>query len=301
MEKNAAVGLPLHIAQALQVADRICGEVEAQGCYQAVMRLADAVIFYLGAVAVAQYSQTLYTGQIEGDPTLDRSLRSLRRTLPGQWLGWTARGLAATPDGPVAGLNVWYSSPSGVDAARAYEAMRHVMVQSMSYTGEYGEREQVSPRTLLEMVDQYRIRRSKTPAESLPQEAEREVAMSLLATLRTLLDKASFMADYPLYAPQQRQLLMGLKATTPMPPMTAPGDAAATILLYPPGEAPDYTKRPNLQAERVPLFPLDPLLVYLRCNECDKAVVAVLREVINGVPTYGSLDPACEHTIKLEA
>ena len=101
---------------------------------------------------------------------------------------------------------------------------------------------------------------------------------------------------------KQRQLLMGLKPTTPMPPISPPGDvaAAATILLYPPGEAPDYTKRPSLQTEREPLFPLDPLLVYLWCSQCERNVVAALREVVANEPVYLSLDPECEHNITLK-
>jgi hypothetical protein len=149
-------------------------------------------------------------------------------------------------------------------------------------------------------VDQYRIRRSKLSPGTLPADLERETASRLLAGLRELIAMASFLSEYPLYAPQQRQLLMGAKPTTPMPPMSAPTDTTATILLYPPGEAPDYTKRPNLQAERVPLFPLDPLLSYLRCPECDRPVVAALRQVIAGAPTYLGLDPRCGHEIKPE-
>ncbi len=90
---------------------------------------------------------------------------------------------------------------------------------------------------------------------------------------------------------------MGATATMPMPPMTAPGDAEGSLLLYPPGEAPDYTKRPNLQNERMPLFPLDPLLVYARCDVCDTYRVGALREVVNGVPFYIGLGPECGHKL----
>jgi hypothetical protein len=300
MDKNAAHLLPLHITLAMQAAEIACAEEGGEGCHDAVMRLAEAITYHLGAVAVAQYSQALYTEQIEADPTLNRSLRSLRRILPGQWLTWAARGLASTPGGPVTGMSNWYTEPQDGYISRAYEALRHGMAEEMGYTGEYGLRERVSPRVLLEMVDQYRIRRGKLAPGTLSLEAERETAGTLLAGLRELVAGARFLSDYPLYAPQQRQLLMGAKPTTPMPPMSAPGDAAATILLYPPGEPPDYTKRPNLQAERVPLFPLDPLLSYLRCAECDRPVVAVLREVVNGAPTYVALDPSCNHEIRPE-
>jgi hypothetical protein len=263
------------------------------------MRLAEAIIYHLGAVAVAQYSQALYTGQIEADPTLNRSLRSLRRVLPGQWLAWTARGLDDTPEGPVAGLLSWYTGAQGAEAAAAYETLRSLMVERLDYLDEHGPRQAVAPRALLEMIDQYRIRLSKAEAGALSPRIEGDVGAALLEGLRTMLERASFLREYPLYAPQQRQLLMGLKPTTPMPPIGAPGEvaAAASILLYPPGEVPDYTRRPGLQAERVPLFPLDPLLVYVWCPECERNVVAALREVAAGEPAYLSLDPRCEHEI----
>lgn len=293
------VGLPLLMAQAQQAAEKACNGGDTAECDGAVMRLADAVAYYVGAVAVAQYSQALYTEQIEADPTLNRSLRSLRRILPGQWLGWAARGLESTPDGPVAGLYNWYAKPQGGAISEAYAVLRRVMVGRLGYTGEYGERDEVSPRVLLEMIDQYRIRRGKASPDSLPPDIGGEVAGVLLTGIAEMLDEAEFLREYLLYAPQQRQLLMGLKATTPMPPMSAPGDATASILLYPPGEAPDYTKRPNLQAERVPLFPLDPLLIYTRCEECDRSVMGALREVVDGMPTWLGLDPRCGHSIRV--
>jgi len=294
--------LPLHIAQALQDAEKSCAGNDSGQCHARVMRLAESSIYHLGAVAVAQYSQALYIGQIEADPTLNRSLRSLRRVLPGQWLAWTARGLESTPEGPVAGLSAWYNRGQGEEAAIAYETLRSLMVERLDYLDEHGQRHEVSPRALLELIDQYRIKRGKAAPDAISPQTEQQVGEALLAGLLKMLDSASFLREYPLYAPQQSQLLMGLKPTTPMPPISAPGDvaAAATILLYPPGEAPDYTKRPSLQAERVPLFPLDPLLVYLWCPQCEHNVVAALREVVANEPVYLSLDPGCEHNITLK-
>lgn len=293
---------PLPIARALREAERVCIDVEKAACHDVALRLADALTYYLGAVAVGQYSQALYMDQIEADPTLNRSLRSLRRVLPGQWLLWAARGLSATPNGPVAGMSEWYSRLGGGAVAEAYTAVRDVMVAQMEYGGEYGPRAEVSPRLFLELLDQYRVRRGKLPTDAPPPEVMAEVASAALAGLRALLESAPFLAQYQLYAPQQRRLLMGLEATTPMPPMHAPEGAgeAATLLLYPPGELPDYTKRPTLQADRLPIFPLDPLLAYLYCQECDAHQVAGLREVANGAPTYQGLDPQCSHTISLE-
>jgi hypothetical protein len=302
MDRGAATALPLHITLALEAAESGCAGDARTECHDAALRLADALTYYLGAVAVAQYSQALYLEQISPDPTLNRSLRSLKRVLTGQWLGWAARGLESTPGGPVAGMREWYAEPQGGDIANAYEALLRVMVEQLGYTGEYGPRQEVSPRILLEMIDQYRIRREKAVASSEDEATGRDGGAEvggtdLLAGLRAAIESAGFLSEYPLYAPQQRQLLMGPKPTAPMPPMSAPGDAEATILLYPPGEPPDYTKRPNLQAERVPLFPLDPLLVYIHCAECDRPVVAALREVVAGTPTYIGLDPRCNHAI----
>jgi hypothetical protein len=296
--KSGTPAYPLPITRWLEAAERLCDEGDGAACHEAVLGLADAVIYYLGAVAVGQYSQALYTEQIEPDPTLNRSLRSLRRILPGQWLGWVSRGLAATGAGSVAGLAEWYSGEQSGPVAEAYSALREIMVEHLAYTGEYGARERASPRQLLELIDQYRIRRGKMPIEALPADIDRRVADALLPGLRTMLATAGFLTQYELYAPVRRQLLMGSKAVSPMPPISAPTDAAATILLYPPGEAPDYTKRPNLQAERVPLFPLDPLLAYLYCPQCDSYQVAALQEVAAGVPSYLGLDPECGHVIQ---
>lgn len=298
MDKKEAQAYPLLITRVLQAAEKNCEESDNSAeCHVAVLALVDAIICYLGAVAVGQYSQALYTGQIEADPTLNRSLRSLRRVLPGQWLGWISRGLGAAPNGPVEGLAEWYSQEQGGEVAEAYGALRNLMVEGLAYTGEYGPRDTVSPRLLLELVDQYRIRRAKTPVGSLPVGIDKQVSGALLPGLRAMLESAAFMGQYELYSPTQHQLLMGQKATTPMPPIQAPADAAATLLLYPPGEAPDYTRRPNLQAERAPLFPLDPLLVYVHCPLCDRYRVSALQEVAGGSPAYLGLDPECEHLI----
>src|SRR3954465_6968236 len=100
---------PLPISTGLVHAEQVCFSGDGAGCHAAALRLADAVAYYLGAVAVSQYWQGQYAGTSEADPTLNRSLRSLRRVLPGQWLGWTARSLAAAPNGPVEGFAEWYT------------------------------------------------------------------------------------------------------------------------------------------------------------------------------------------------
>ncbi|MDQ6693320.1 MAG: hypothetical protein M3014_02730 [Chloroflexota bacterium] len=298
MYKKDAYPYPLPISRALEAAEKICVDDGSSQCHASVLRVADALTYYMGSVAVAHYSQAYYTGQIEVDPTLNRSLRSLRRLLPGQWLGWIARGLQAAPAGAVPGLADWYAQVIP-GAAPAYEELRRLMVERLSYTGEYGPRQSVSPRLLLEIIDQYRIRRARSEPGSEDAELDTAVSGVLLPGLREVIEAASFLVNYPLYAPQQRQLIMGLKAATPMPPMSSPGDADATLLLYPPGEEPDYTKRPNLQVERLPLFPLDPLLVYINCVQCGKYRVAALQGVSNDRPTYLGLDPDCGHSIEL--
>ena len=297
MTNDAQILYPLPISRALAAFEQACAGGDPSVCHAAAIRLADVIVYYLGAVAVAQYSQALYLGDIEADPTLNRSLRNLRRVLPGQWLGWTARGLAAAPTGPVEGLAGWYTREVEGEAVASYEVLRRVMTGTLDYTGEYGAREGAAPRHLLELIDQYRIRRGKSPAEKLRPDLDTEVSTALLSGLRALLKSAAFLTEYVLYAPNQRQLLMGDKATTPMPPMSAPADADATLLLYPPGELPDYTKRPNLQVEWLPLFPLDPLLIYARCSECGSYRVAALQEVVHGTPSYLGLDPDCGHLI----
>lgn len=298
--KPTASSYPLPITRALQEAERACQGEDKAACHDAAMRLSLVITCYLGAVAVGQYSQALYTGQIEADPALNRSLRSLRRVLPGQWLLWASRGLAATPNGPISGLSWWYARPQKGDLAATYTAVRDVMVEQLGYGGEYGAREEVSPALFLELLDQYSVRRSKLGADALPPESLRIVGAALFSGLTALLESAAFLPEYELYAPQQRRLLMGQEATTPMPPMSLPDAAAeaATLLIYPPGAKPDYTKRPTLQAERLPLFPLDPLLAYLYCPECDTYRVSALREVVNDTPSYVGLDPECGHTVR---
>ncbi len=292
--------LPLHIARALQAVEgAFSGAGDGAERHKGTLALADTLTYYLGAVAVAQYTQALLTGEAEANPTLNRSLRSLRRVLPGQWLGWTAMALEAVPGGPVAGMGEWYLRGYFSEVGAAYEALRRIMELHLAYTGDYGSRQFVPPRILLEMVDQYRIRRGKMPPQVLIDDLDSQVATALYPGLLTLIDTAGFLGEYLLYAPETRQLLMGTKPTTPMPPLTVPPDlvGAATLLLYPSGAAPDYTKRPTMEDTRLPLFPLDPLMVYIQCGECDRYRVAALIEVVNGTPTYRGLDPQCGHEV----
>lgn len=288
---------PLPLACALREAEQACADDAAAACHEEALWLADVVACYVGALAVGQYTQVFYSGEIEADPTLNRSLRALRRVLTGQWLLWAARGLAAAPSGPVEGLAKWYSRAESGLLAEAYAAVRAVMVEQLGYTGEFGPAEEVSPRLFLELLDQYRVRLGKSSPEALSPGERGRLGQAILSGLRDLLQSGTAMREYRLYAPQQRKLLMGLEERTPMPPLSVPEDAAeaATLLLYPPGSLPDYTKRPGAQAYTLPLFPLDPLLAYLYCQECDAYQVAALRGISGELPTYQGL--SCKHTI----
>lgn len=289
---------PLHIARASQEAEKAATGAEK---HAAALALADAITCYIASIGVAQYSQALLTEQIEGNPTLNRSLRSLRRVLPGQWLGWSAMSLEAVPDGPVEGIASWYLHQNYAYVGPAYESLLRIMKLHLAYTGDYGSRQFVPPRILLEMVDQYRIRRNKMPSNVLIDDLDDQVAGALLPGLKAMLNEADFLPNYSLYAPDTRQLLMGPKPVTPMPPLSVPPDllGVATLLLFKPGAVPDYTKRPSMEDARQPLFPLDPLMVYIQCGECDRPRLAALNEVVNGTPAYRGLDLQCRHEIQL--
>src|SRR3954447_19759089 len=131
----------LPISRGLVAAEQACFSGEGGECHAAAFRLADAVAYYLGAVAVAQYWQGQYEGTSEADPALNRSLRSLRRVLPGQWLGWTAKALATAPKGPVEGFAEWYTEEQEDVVAAAYTDLLRVMVEQLGYAGDYGPRE----------------------------------------------------------------------------------------------------------------------------------------------------------------
>src|SRR3954466_4172635 len=134
-------GYPLPITRWLEATERACEGGEGWGCHEAVLGLVEAITCYLGAVAVGQYSQALYREQIEADPALNRSLRSLRRVLPGQWLRWASGGLAAVGAGQVAGLSEWYTREQTGRMAEAYTGLRNVMVENLGYAGDYGPRD----------------------------------------------------------------------------------------------------------------------------------------------------------------
>jgi hypothetical protein len=289
--------LPLHITRALGAVDKT---EQGREQHARVLELADGILYYVAALAVGQYLQGVVLEQVQADPALNRSLRSLRRVLPGQWLGWAAKGLEATPNGIGEGLGDWYLRESTPELVASYEALRGIMVEDLGYNGDFGERAVVPPRGLLELVDQYRIRRGRVQAESVPEGVDEKVVGALLPGLRAAISGAGFLGEYVLYAPAQRQLLMGRKATTPMPPISAPADLAeaATVLVYARSSVPDFTKRPSGDEQSRPLFPLDPLIVYIESKECDRFIMAALKGVEGGKPIYKGLDPECEGEIR---
>jgi hypothetical protein len=176
------------------------------------------------------------------------------------------------------------------------------MREKLSYAGDYGDREQASPRDLLELIDQFRIRLGKVGESALSAEGASALSGALVSGLRAAIESAPFLTTYQLYAPVERKLLMGLEPTTPMPPISSPPfGELLTLLLYPPGEPPDYTKRPRLDQERMPLFPLDPLQSYLWCTTCDTQRVFALREAQPPTFTYVGLDPDCGHVLQGQA
>jgi hypothetical protein len=175
------------------------------------------------------------------------------------------------------------------------------MRDDLGYVGDFGDLDVAALRDLLELLDHYRIRLKKVGESSLSQQGAAHITEAVISGVRAALRSAPFLAAYQLYAPGERKLLMGLEPVTPMPPMPTTLDFGdvATLLLYPPGEPPDYTKRPKLEEERRPLFPLDPLLTYLPCATCDAYRVSALREVQPPTLRYLGLDPDCGHEINV--
>ena len=70
MDDSDAPAFPLHITRALAAAEEACaageGPERSDACHAAALRLADAIIYYVGALAAAQYSQALYAGLASG-------------------------------------------------------------------------------------------------------------------------------------------------------------------------------------------------------------------------------------------
>ena len=118
MDKATTPLLPLHIARALRAVDKATQGTEQ---HARVLELADGLLYYLGALAIGQYSQAVVLEQINADPALNRSLKEPATHFAGQWLGWTAKGLEATPNGVVKGLSEWYLHESMPELVMAYD------------------------------------------------------------------------------------------------------------------------------------------------------------------------------------
>ena len=255
--------------------------------HRQLLVLAEVLAEYLGAVAVSAYEQF----QAEGgapDPTLNRSLRNLRRPTFGQWLGWVRGALAAVPPAAalIPGLAPAYDSPDTGMLLVGYESLRQLMVVQLGYTGEYGAREAATPRLLLELINQYQLRRANHPLPPDSGFEEMAVVTVLAPGLRAALGYLAPLAAYP---------LLGLVRT--------PAGAVAVLRLQglDIGESsveldPDATPPGTLllaTPEELPALVLDPWLIYAQCPTCGQVQVAAFRGRQDDEWRYHGLD--CEH------
>ncbi len=248
---------------------------------------AETLAYYLGAVAISAYEQY----QAEGgtpDPALNRSLRNLRRPTFGQWLGWVRAALAAVPAGEalLPGLAAAYETPDNGMLLLGYEGLRQMMVVQLGYTGEYGVRDAASPRLLLELINQYQLRRANHP---LPADSgfDEMGAVSVMAPgLRAALGRLALLAAYPLLGlvrtPGGTSEVLRLQGLSPQPGSVELDPAAAapgTLLLANPDE--------------LPMLVLDPWLIYVECPQCGQVQVAAFQRREGETFHYRGLE--CEH------
>ena len=249
---------------------------------------AETLAYYLGAVAISAYEQ--YQG--EGgtpDAALNRSLRSLRRPTFGQWLGWVRAALGAVPAGEslLPGLAAAYEAPDNGMLLLGYEGLRQMMVVQLGYTGEYGVREAASPRLLLELINQYQLRRANHP---LPADSgfDEMGAVSVMAPgLRAALSRLAMLAAYPLLGLVRTPAgtvevlrLQGLSPQASSMELDAEAAAPGTLLLADPDE--------------LPMLVLDPWLIYVECPQCGQVQVAAFGRREGETLYYRGLE--CEHT-----
>lgn len=248
---------------------------------------AETATYYLGAVAIAAYEQF----QAEGGPAappLNRSLRNLRRPTFGQWLGWVREALAAVPPTAdlVPGLAAAYDTPDAGMLLLAYESLRALLVVQLGYSGEYGPRETVSPRLLLELVNAYQLRRA---THALPPDSgfEEMAVVSVLAPgLRVVFSRLGLLAAYPLLGLVRRAgagveivRLQGLDAGVSTVELDPAADPPGSLLLANP--------------EELPTLVLDPWLIYAECPECGQVQVAAFAGQQGDTRHYHGLE--CEH------
>jgi hypothetical protein len=241
---------------------------------------------YLAAVAISAYEQHVAEGGAP-DPALNRSLRSLRRVTFGQWLGWARSALAAVPKEAalVPGLRAAYEDTETGMMLMGYEGLRGLMVVQLGYTGEYGHREAVSPRLLLELINQYQLRLATHPP---PPEAgfEEMAAVSVLGPgVRAVYSRMALLAPYPLLALVRTP--QGVEALR----LQGLGASASSVELEPGAEPPGSLLLAT--PEEMPALVLDPWLIYAECRQCGTAQVAAFAGQEAGARRYRGLD--CEH------
>jgi hypothetical protein len=248
---------------------------------------AETLAYYLGAVALSAYEQYQAEGGTS-DPALNRSLRSLRRPTFGQWLGWVRTALGAVPAGEslLPGLAAAYEAQDDGMLLLGYEGLRQMMVVQLGYTGEYGVRADASPRLLLELINQYQLRRANHP---LPADSgfDEMGAVSVMAPgLRAALGRLALLAAYPLLGlvrtPAGTVEVLRLQGLSPAP---------SAVELDPEAAAPGTLLLAN--PDELPMLVLDPWLIYAECPECGQVQVAAFQRREGETLHYRGLE--CEH------
>lgn len=253
--------------------------------HEALLALAETLANLLGGIAIAAYTQRGATA----DPTLNRSLRNLRRPTFGQWLGWARGALAALPpaEAPVPGLAAAYEATDTNLLLLGYEGLRGQMVVYLDYAGDYGHQEAASTRLLLELINQYQLRLATHPPAPDSGWDPMGIVTVLAPGLRAALGRFPMLADYPLLglvrdpAGQIAVLrLTGFSATDSSVEMEPEVEPPGTLLLADPDE--------------LPLLVLDPWLVFARCPDCGNVQVAAFAGQDGPQMQYHGLD--CGHT-----
>jgi len=276
---------PLPLARAWQRA--LIASPRAAFHHRQLLVAAEWLAYYLGAVAIAVYEQLRAAGG-SAAPTLDRSLRNLRRPTYGQWLGWVRGALGALPaeHDLLPGLQPAYEDADRGMLLLGYEGLRAIMVVLLGYTGEYGAREAASPRLLLELINQYQLRRVK---HTLPPDSgfdEMAVVSVLAPGLRACYGRLGLLAAYPLLGLLQTPdgvevvRLQGLSVT------------ASSVELEPDSSPPGTLLLAN--REELPVLVLDPWLIYAACPECGTIQIAAFAGQEGAARRYHGLE--CEHT-----
>jgi hypothetical protein len=249
---------------------------------------AETLAYYLGAVAISAYEQY----QAEGgtpDPALNRSLRNLRRPTFGQWLGWVRAALAAVPaeESLLPGLAAAYEAQDNGMLLLGYEGLREMMVVQLGYSGEYGARETASPRLLLELINQYQLRRANHPLP--PDSGFDEIgAVAVMAPgLRAALSRLALLAAYPLLG-----LVRTPAGTVEVLRLRGLNPEASSVELDPEAAAPGTLLLAN--PDELPMLVLDPWLIYAECPECGQVQVAAFERREGETLYYHGLE--CEHT-----